>query len=110
MPHDGFYAFEVASRVVSQVNDEPFEIGIFGDLFLDAFPLIKCFGHESRMGKIAARLKESKRFEVANIRDPFVEGIRILLVTDIHTSKGKSLSKVLEIKGRGGHVIAAGDD
>ena len=82
----------------------------FDDLFLDAFPLIKCFGHESRMGKIAARLKESKRFEVANIRDPFVEGIRILLVTDIHTSKGKSLSKVLESKGRGGHVIAAGDD
>lgn len=77
---------------------------------LDAFPLVKCFGHESRLNKIASRLKNSNQFEVANIRDPFEEGYRILLVTDKEASKGKSFSKILQMKGRGGRVIAAGDD
>ncbi len=82
----------------------------FKNLAVDSFPLIKCFGSEKRMGQIAQRLLQSGQFEVAKIRDPFVEGVCILLVTDVHASKGKSLSQVFKIKGRGGLVIAAGDD
>lgn len=81
----------------------------FNDLPLDAFPLIKCFGPKAQMDQIKSRLKELKKFEVATIRDPFVENTHLLLVTDIQASKGKSLSKIFEMKGRG-HVIAAGDD
>lgn len=76
----------------------------------EEFPLYKCFGSEPRMRRIAEHLRHSGKFEVAKIRDPFVEGLFLLLVTDIHASKGKTLSKVLQLKGRGGRVIAAGDD
>ncbi|MBX7065691.1 MAG: Cof-type HAD-IIB family hydrolase [Parachlamydiales bacterium] len=76
----------------------------------ESFPLFKCFGSEPRMHRIASALRGSGKFEVAKIRDPFVEGLFLLLVTDVHASKGKSLIRVLEMKGRQGPVIAAGDD
>lgn len=82
----------------------------FSSLPLENFPLVKCFGHESRLDVIVKRLESSGEFQISKIRDPFVEGLHILLITDSHTSKGKSFSRVLEMKGRGGHVIAAGDD
>jgi Cof subfamily protein (haloacid dehalogenase superfamily) len=77
---------------------------------LSSFPLLKCFGNEAKMDLIAKRLRASGKFEVAKIRDPFVEGYYLLLVTDRTASKGNSLKKVLELKGRGKRVIAAGDD
>ncbi|MBU6383800.1 MAG: Cof-type HAD-IIB family hydrolase [Verrucomicrobia bacterium] len=76
----------------------------------EPFPLIKCFGSEDRLHRIARFLRSTQLFEVAHIRDPFVAGMYLLLVTDIHTSKGKSLSRVFQMKGRGAQVIAAGDD
>lgn len=81
----------------------------FNDLDLEAFPLIKCFGAEEKINQVEHALSKYPFFEVTNIRDPFVEGIRILLVTDKNASKGKSLSEIFSIKGRG-YVIAAGDD
>lgn len=77
---------------------------------LDAFPLIKCFGNDERMSRVAARLRSFGKFEVAKIRDPFAEGYSILLVTDKLASKGNSLLKVVQLKGRGEKIIAAGDD
>lgn len=77
---------------------------------LSDFPLIKCFGTEMQMEKVAHRLKRSGKFQVAKIRDPFVEGKFLLLVTDILASKGESLKGVFSRFGRGDHVIAAGDD
>lgn len=74
----------------------------------DPFPLVKCFGPEKRMQKVAERLRH--HFEVAKIRDPFVDGCYLLLVTDKQASKGASLLKLLDLKGRGGKIIAAGDD
>lgn len=100
------YLLELQTRQ----NEKWQAVDHFGKLSLDAFPLIKCFGSEEKMGQIAARLNETKKFELAKIRDPFVEGMYLLLVTDAQTSKGKSLSKILEMKGRGERVIAAGDD
>ncbi len=86
------------------------EVDQYETMQLDAFPLVKCFGLESKMDLIAARLRSFNKFEVTKLRDPFVEGHYILLVTDIEASKGKSLTKLLNLKGRGAHVIAAGDD
>ncbi len=77
---------------------------------LEEFPLIKCFGHETRMRRVAERLKATEKFQVAKIRDPFEEGYYLLLVTDRKASKGDSLNEVLKLKGRGSRVIAAGDD
>jgi Cof subfamily protein (haloacid dehalogenase superfamily) len=86
------------------------EVDRYEAMKLDAFPLVKCFGSEARMDLIANRLKAFKKFEITKLRDPFLEGYYLLLVTDEKASKGKSLTRVLQLKGRGGHVIAAGDD
>lgn len=86
------------------------EVKDFNHLPMDSFPLIKCFGNEPRMRHLIDRLKKEKKFEIAKIRDPFEDGITLLLITDIHASKGKSLTKLFSDKGRGPCVIAAGDD
>ncbi len=77
---------------------------------IDSFPLIKCFGSLPRMKKVAERLSASGRFQVALIRDPFHENFVIILVTEKNASKGLSLEELFRKKGRGGLVIAAGDD
>lgn len=77
---------------------------------LDPFPLIKCFGSLPRMKVVAERLRKTGHFQVAMIRDPFVEDFSMLLVTDQKASKGLSLKRVFEKEGRGSLVIAAGDD
>jgi hydroxymethylpyrimidine pyrophosphatase-like HAD family hydrolase len=86
------------------------EVKDFDHLPMDSFPLIKCFGSEMRMCHLIDRLKKEKKFEIAKIRDPFNEKITLLLITDIHASKGKSLTKLFKQRGRGPRVIAAGDD
>lgn len=86
------------------------EMNNFDHLPLDSFPLIKCFGSESKMRHLIDQLKKEKKFEIAKIRDPFDDDITLLLITDIHASKGKSLTKLFKEKGRGAFVIAAGDD
>lgn len=77
---------------------------------LSQFPLIKCFGSLDRILLLQKRLEKSASFEIAKIRDPFDPKTHMLLVTDRLASKGKSLSKVFELLGRGEKVIAAGDD
>ena len=77
---------------------------------IESFPLIKCFGPLPRMKKVAERLRASGRFQVTMIRDPFEENFMIILVTEKNASKGLSLEELFRKKGRGGLVIAAGDD
>ncbi|MBS0626485.1 MAG: HAD family phosphatase [Verrucomicrobia bacterium] len=77
---------------------------------LDPFPLIKCFGSFDQMTDAARRLRATGLFQVAQIRDVFTPGYQILLVTDLHASKGHSLRELMRIEGRGAKVIAAGDD
>ncbi len=89
-------------------NETWYPVENFGGL--GDVPLIKCFGSLPLMKKVAFSVKQAGGFEVALIRDPFVPGIFILLITDEHTSKGASLEKVFQSEGRGGVVIAAGDD
>jgi Cof subfamily protein (haloacid dehalogenase superfamily) len=76
----------------------------------DPFPLIKCFGSRHTMQKVADRLAATEKFQVTLLRDPFVEGYCLLLVTDRSASKGASLNALCQLKGRGARVIAAGDD
>ncbi|HSX11689.1 MAG TPA: HAD family hydrolase [Chlamydiales bacterium] len=82
----------------------------YESVHLDTFPLIKCFGPKHRMKIVADRLLATGKFQVAMIRDPFVEGFFLLLVTDRLASKGQSLNALFQLKGRGAKVIAAGDD
>lgn len=82
----------------------------FSTIAQESFPLIKCFGTSQQMKQVASRLNVSRQFQVAHIRDPFEEGYYLLLVTDQKASKGDSLKEVFKLKGRGAHVIAAGDD
>jgi hydroxymethylpyrimidine pyrophosphatase-like HAD family hydrolase len=86
------------------------QVDRYENVKLDAFPMIKCFGNGPRMDLIASRLRAMGQFEIAKIRDPFEEGYYILLVNDINASKGRSLTRVFDLKGRGAQVIAAGDD
>jgi len=71
-------------------------------------PLIKCFGKLDVMKKIKTRLHSLGHFQIALIRDPFRSSCYLLLITS--ASKGSALKEVLSSQGRGGLVIAAGDD
>ena len=86
------------------------EVDSFKDLDPGHFPLIKCFGNEPRMDELKKKLGKTGKFQLAKVRDPFEGGYFILLVTDIKASKGNALAQLLELKGRGKKVVAAGDD
>ena len=73
-------------------------------------PLIKCFGPKEKMSIISNRLLSHDVFEIAQIKDPQYEGTEILLITAKGVTKGSSLERLLEEKGKDGIVIAAGDD
>ncbi len=62
------------------------------------------------MAAAAEKLRGTEAFQVARIRDPFVENYNLLLVTDKAVSKGLSMDELFKMRGRGGKVIAAGDD
>ncbi len=83
-------------------------IASFDDCPTETFPLLKYFGTTVEMKQIALKLEN--HFHVTQIRDPFVPGIDILLVTHLEASKGQALSLLLQKMGREGLVIAAGDD
>ncbi|OGN56191.1 MAG: hypothetical protein A3D96_01905 [Chlamydiae bacterium RIFCSPHIGHO2_12_FULL_44_59] len=85
-------------------------VDVFEQLAPGHFPLIKCFGNEPRMKQVKKKLEETGKFQLAKIRDPFVEGCVILLVTDEKASKGNAFIEVLKKMGREGVIIAAGDD
>lgn len=86
------------------------EVEKFEDIPAEGFPLVECFGSPSVMADIGGKLQSFNAFEVAKIKDPFDKNYHLLLVTDLGASKGKSFLKLLEIRGRGNCVIAAGDD
>jgi len=75
---------------------------------VSTFPLIKYFGSTSKMKMVVERLEPY--FHATQIRDPFIKGIDIVLVTHKDVSKGLSLTRLIEKEGRGDFVIVAGDD
>src|SRR4029077_19031291 len=77
---------------------------------IESFAMAKCFGNFERMEKIANRLRLTKLFQVASMRDPFDPNSAIVLITDKHANKGLALEEAMRRLGRGPLVIAAGDD
>ncbi|HAB99844.1 MAG TPA: hypothetical protein DCE71_08490 [Parachlamydiales bacterium] len=97
---------------VSRLEEREAEAACPVDTFheIEDFPLIKCFGSESEMIKLANKLRQIGIFQVAHIRDPFEKNGQLLLVTDFHASKGETLQAMMLREGRGPKVIAAADD
>ena len=73
-------------------------------------PLIKCFGRIDFMETLGMILYQTNLFQLSLIRDPFHPSNHTLMVSDIETSKGEGLKKLISLFGRGKCVIAAGDD
>lgn len=75
----------------------------------EKIPLVKCWGFQREMKKIAARL-ETKQFNAPCIIDPYMNDYYMLLVSDLAASKGLSLTYAMDLLDARGPVIAAGDD
>lgn len=105
-PEEAHYLMELQTRQLALWRG----VKEFDPKEIDFFPLVKCFGSKERMEQIADRLAKKNLFEIAHIRDPQFEGMQVLLVTAQGVTKGAALKEVIEREGRGGRVIAAGDD
>lgn len=88
------------------------EVGMAVDSFtlcqMATFPLLKCLGDSAKIDLIEPLL--APFFSTTKIRDPFVPGMFMLLITRKDVSKGHSFERLLKNEGRGEKVIAGGDD
>ena len=75
-----------------------------------SFPLIKCLGSKEVMEKIKAQLMDFTDVEKSMIRDMISDNLYLILITDIHATKGRALTRMVDGNGRGRLIIAAGDD
>jgi len=75
-----------------------------------SFPLIKCLGSKEVMESIENELKDFTEVEKTLIRDPLSENLYLLLITDVHATKGRALTQTVDGAERGQLIIAAGDD
>jgi len=75
-----------------------------------SFPLIKCIGSKEVMEKIEAQLKDFTDVEKTMIRDTISNNLYLILITDSNATKGRALTRMVDGKGRGRLIIAAGDD
>lgn len=83
----------------------------FDEIPLKSVPLVKCFGTQIEMKRIADILSKRDHFNQTIIREePLVENDYIMLLTDRAASKGQTLNDVISLFGPRGTVIAAGDD
>lgn len=87
-----------------------YEIHSFASIPLQSFPSIKCFGKPSYLKKIAEQMEEYLGLHIPVIRDPFNPRYFIAQATHPQVSKGYALRDVIQLIGRRGTVIAAGDD
>ncbi len=91
-------------------RETPAPVESFAEIRQPSVPLVKCFGRSEEMRRAAKRLEKHPEFNVAFLRDPFVEDACLLLITDRQASKGQSLRAAIEQLGEMGPIIAAGDD
>lgn len=82
----------------------------YDEMFLEAFPSIKCFGLYSSAKILSHRIEEHLGLHVPLIRDPFAKGYYVVQATNPKISKGQALKDLISITGERGKVIAAGDD
>lgn len=92
-------------------KEEGIALQSFQDIEQTSVPLVKCFGRIQETKRLAEKLRQFDDFNVAFLRDPFVQDYCILLITDRTASKGKSLEAAIAQLGvEKGTLIAAGDD
>jgi HAD superfamily hydrolase (TIGR01484 family) len=82
----------------------------FDEIPLKSIPLVKCFGTQIEMNRIAHHLREINHFNLTIIREPYMENYYIMLITDRSASKGQTLEEAIDLFGPRGTIIAAGDD
>lgn len=76
-----------------------------------SIPLIKCFDSDpKRLNKVQKKLHQRVKINSAIIQDTVDPSLYILLITHSDACKGKSLEKLLTLKGWDYPIIAAGDD
>ncbi len=75
-----------------------------------SFPLAKCLGTKEAMQRMNASLQAAPQVAVTLIRDPLGAEIYLNLVTAKLATKGNALQEIKQLLGKGGPVIAAGDD
>lgn len=89
----------------------PIAVSSFEEISISKTPIVKCFGSQSEMRFVSNRLlKESDHFNITIIREPYEEGLFLMLISDHLSSKGLSLEEAIKSYGQRGIVIAAGDD
>lgn len=95
---------------VQTISKKPIPINSFDEIREKMVPLIKCFGTLTEMRRVAKHLDSNEHFNMTLIRDPHIEDIYMLLLTDLEASKGQSLEYMIRLIGERKTVIAAGDD
>jgi Cof subfamily protein (haloacid dehalogenase superfamily) len=96
---------------VAQTHGEmPIAIQSWDEIAETSVPLVKCFGTQTEMLRVQKNLQVNPHFNLTLIRDPYLDGCYILLITDRAASKGQSLEKMIQLTGLRNTVIAAGDD
>ena len=82
----------------------------FDQISWKSIPLVKCFGTQIEMKRIANNLNKNHHFNLSIICDPYVENYYIMLITDRLASKGQTLEEAIALFGPRKIVIAGGDD
>jgi HAD superfamily hydrolase (TIGR01484 family) len=86
------------------------QVASFDEIKLESIPLVKCFGTQIQMRRVAQNLGKTGHFNATILRDPYSEDYYILLITDRSASKGLTLEAAIRMLGPSGIIIAAGDD
>ncbi len=82
----------------------------FAQMNDEQFSLVEFVGYFDPLAKLCARLKKDGILQSSLIQHPFDPNYYLLLVTDKDVNKGSALRELFKRKGRGGSVIAAGND
>jgi Cof subfamily protein (haloacid dehalogenase superfamily) len=92
-------------------KDEWLAVDDFNDLNISDFAAIKTFGDEAELREIAKVAETSLSAHTTVIRDPFLKGSFVLVITNEEATKGQVLSYYKEQHHQNDClVIAAGDD
>lgn len=110
-PHRFSQKIQAHIDMMKQLSSEPWQ-AVNSFAFADhlSFPLIKCLGSKEEMIILHDSLKNDERLAISLIRDPLAKEVYLNLITHPEATKGCALRNVVKQTGKGGKIIAAGDD
>lgn len=82
----------------------------FSTLHIEQFPSIKCIGDQSCIERISAKIEEQLQLHIPLIHDPIDRQYLVAQATHPQVNKGQALLDLIEVIGKRGILIAAGDD